>query len=142
MFEHLPNSNASPKCRVSEDASANFSTGNADPILHEIKHALARLLEDGEESSIDLRAMPFGPADEKRLDDVLGLGEVEATVEVVGRSVVRETGISGVWIVEHCDDGGRLVSKFIEVTFVPSVLKAFREDVEVGLRALSVRLSS
>ena len=139
VFENLPILSAYPCSGASEGSSA-MTIGNAKPILHEIGHAVARLLEDGQEAVIDLRAMPFGPDDEKKLEEVLGRGDVEASVKVVGRSSVRETGVSGVWIVEHFDDGGRVLSKFIEVTFVPSILKALQEDVEDGLRALSARL--
>ena len=33
-------------------------TGNVTPLLHEIRHALAALLESDEQTVIDLRAMP------------------------------------------------------------------------------------
>ena len=141
ISENLPNLSAYPCSGVTEVSPA-MTSGNAEPILHEIRHAVTRLSEDGQETVIDLRAMPFGPDDEKRLEEVLGRGDVEASVKGVGRSSVRETSVSGVWVVEHFDDEGRILSKFIEVTFVPSILKALQEDVEDGLRAFIAHLST
>ena len=47
---------------------------NAWPVLHEIRHALRRLAEEGEGTIIDLRAIPFGPGDEELLLRTLGEG--------------------------------------------------------------------
>ncbi|MFC1674076.1 hydrogenase expression/formation C-terminal domain-containing protein [Pseudomonadota bacterium] len=116
------------------------STGNASPILHEIKHALARLLENGETSVIDLGAMPFAPGDDRHLSEVLGEGEVSAVLNVLGESRVAETQISGVWRVDHFDQDGNIQARFIEVTFIPEILKSQREDAETGLEVLDARL--
>ena len=37
--------------------------GQVAPVLHEIRHALSRLVETGEPTRIDLSAMPYGPGD-------------------------------------------------------------------------------
>lgn len=116
------------------------STGNASPILHEIKHALARLLENGETSVIDLGAMPFAPGDDRDLNEVLGKGEVTAVLNVLGESKIAETGVSGVWRVDHFDEDGNIQARFIEVTFIPDILKSQREDAEAGLEILGARL--
>jgi len=123
-----------------EDVLSFVTTGNALPVLHEIKHALNRLLDTGETSTIDLGALPFAPGDERQLDEVLGVGEVAATLMVLGESHVRETAVAGVWRVDHLDEDGEIQSRFIEVTFMPDILKSQREDAEVGLETLSERL--
>jgi len=118
------------------------STGNAVPVLHEIKHALAELLESGQEATIDLGAIPFAPGDERILDNVLGRGEVDATLNLSGTSHVRETAIPGVWRIDHLDEKGELQSRFIEITFMPKIMNTQREDAERGLETLSERLGA
>ncbi|MBT6095819.1 MAG: hydrogenase expression/formation protein [Rhodospirillaceae bacterium] len=118
------------------------ATGNALPLLHEIKHALVALLESGEETTIDLGAIPFAPGDERILNDALGVGEVQATLSVMGESHVRETAIPGVWRIDHLDDSGEMQSRFIEITFMPNILKTQREDAERGIETLNEKLKS
>ncbi len=116
------------------------STGNAGPVLHEVKHALGALLHSGCEHTIDLGAIPFSSEDERILEDALGIGEVYATLSVGGESHVRETAIPGVWRVDHLDESGELQSRFVEVTFMPEILKSQHDDAERGLAALSAYL--
>lgn len=125
-----------------DDVLSFVATGNAAPLLHEIKHALAALLKDGTPAIIDLGAIPFAPGDERILDEVLGIGEVDATLTVMGQSHVRETQIAGVWRVDHLDESGEFQSRFIEITFMPDILKTQREDAEQGVETLSERLST
>lgn len=134
-------SNASKTPEMDEILSF-VATGNAAPLLHEIKYALAALLENGTEGIIDLGAIPFAPGDERVLDSVLGKGEIDATLSVLGESHVRETAIAGVWRVDHYDEDGELQSRFIEITFLPDILKTQREDAERGLETLSERLTA
>lgn len=122
-------------------AQAAPGAANATAILHEIRHALAALLDRGEETVIDLRSLPFGPADLAALEETLGPGEVEATIDAFGVSRVRETGTPGVWMVEHLDADGEIRARFVEITFLPAILRADPEDVKDGLRRLADRLA-
>lgn len=115
--------------------------GNALPLLHEIRHALERLADLGETTVIDLRAIPFGPGDEAELEAALGRGEVTATIEAMGPSTIQETAFPGVWLLTHRSEAGEILSRFIEVTFVPTILGCQREDVREGLEALTDRLT-
>lgn len=115
--------------------------GNALPLLHEIRHALARLVEAGEPTVIDIQSLPMGPGDLRRLFDVLGEGEVRAELEALGKTVIRESRYSGVWIIEHLDGSGGFASRFIEITWVPSLLQAQVEDVQKGLTELANALA-
>jgi hydrogenase-1 operon protein HyaF len=122
-------------------ARADPGVANAAAVLHEIRHALSALLDRGEETVVDLRSLPFGPAALAALEDALGPGEVEATVDAFGASRVRETGTPGVWMVEHLDDEGEVRARFVEVAFLPAILRADPEDVRDGLRRLADRLA-
>jgi hydrogenase-1 operon protein HyaF len=117
-------------------------TWNVAPILHEIRHALQTLLEGGETSIIDLRSIPLAPGEEQALIDMLGQGEVHARLDVLGPSEVYETRFSGVWLVTHYDESDSIISRFIEVTEIPAVLKSQREDIFHAVKALVTELGT
>lgn len=121
---------------------APWSAGNATPILHEIRHALLALLESGQETIIDLHSLPISPADETQLRDALGQGEVEARFDVLGKSIVRETRLPGVWFVDHYNADGHPVGRFIEITLIPAILKAQPEDIQEGIARLTEQLAA
>ncbi len=116
------------------------ATGNALPVLHEICQALKKLLDTGQPTVIDLGAIPFAGGDERMMDEVLGTGEARAVLDLSGESHVHETGISGVWRVDHFDSAGETQSRFVEVAFVPGILKTQAQDASDGLARLTERL--
>ena len=101
-----------------------FRTENLRPLLHEVVQALRTLSETGEGTTIDLSAMPFSAQDEADLRAHLGEGEVSATVSAFGPTLVQETALPGVWLVEHQDGDERRLAMHIEVARVPSILVA------------------
>ncbi len=111
--------------------------GNALPILHEIQHALQRLLDSGETTVIDLRAIPFGPGDEERLLAILGVGEIEATLNALGETNVSETGYPGVWLLDHRNQDNERIALQVEITLIPEILCSRREDVCDSLERLA-----
>ena len=115
--------------------------GNSLPLLHEIRHAIARLIAEGETTVIDVQNLPMGPGDDRRLFEALGEGEVRAELSTLGKSVIRESRYSGVWIIEHLNANGGIASRFIEIDWVPSLLRAQAEDVQKGLTELTGALS-
>ncbi|MEE4379788.1 MAG: hydrogenase expression/formation C-terminal domain-containing protein [Candidatus Competibacteraceae bacterium] len=115
-------------------------TENALPLLHEIRHALALLLETGEATVIDLRSLPLGTMDAEQLLQVLGQGEIQAQLDSLGKSLIQETRIPGVWFIEHFNIEERLVGQSIEVTFIPTILKSQPEDVRKGFLRLTAQL--
>ena len=117
-------------------------TRNALPLLHEIRHALHRLLESGEQTVIDLRALPLTGAEQEQILAVLGTGEVEAHLEALGKSVVRETRCAGVWVVEHYDVDDEIMGRQIEVTRMPFILYSQEEDMRAGLVDLEIQLAA
>jgi HupH hydrogenase expression protein, C-terminal conserved region len=116
------------------------ATHNVMPLLHEIRHALAQLLEEGRETVIDLRSIPLAPGEEAAIEQALGEGEVQAAMSALGPSDFRETSYPGVWVVTHFNRDDQIVGKFVEVSHVPSLLRSQTEDIAAGLRRLEERL--
>ncbi len=115
-------------------------TWNVEPLLHEVKHALERLVAEGETSIIDLRSIPLAPGEEERILEILGRGEVVARLNVLGASDVVETEYSGVWIVTHYNDNEETIGRFIEVTRLPEILRSQAEDIAGASERLALRL--
>jgi hydrogenase-1 operon protein HyaF len=115
---------------------------NARPILHEIRHAVAKLLESGEETVIDLRGLPLSDFDQDFLVEQLGTGELECRLDALGKSVIRETAYHGVWLVTHYNEGERVIGRFVEVTYVPTILKSDPIDIRSDLDRLTERLAA
>ena len=118
-----------------------FTRGNTLPLLHELRHALQRLLDTGAETTIDLGALPMGPGDAAELAATLGEGELSAQLEAIGPSTIRETAFPGIWWVTHRNQDDQIIAQFLEVTFMPSILRSQMEDVKHGLEALTSKLS-
>ncbi|MDX1570106.1 MAG: hydrogenase expression/formation C-terminal domain-containing protein [Xanthomonadales bacterium] len=110
-------------------------------ILTEIADRLQRLAETGERSVIELQNIPMTRADRAALEGFLGPGEVDAKLDLMGQSTVRETGCRGVWWVEHRNPEGRVVSESLEITVVPSILVTPAEDIVDGAVELQERLN-
>ncbi len=115
--------------------------GMALPVLHELQAMLERLIETGGSSSIDLRRTPLAPQDRETLSTVLGRGEVSATVDSLGPTHIQETAVAGIWWVAHCNQDGKTVGEFIEVTACPELLGTRAEDLPSGLSRLRSRLA-
>ncbi len=107
----------------------DFRTGMAQSLFSEIADRLSVLSATGEKSAIDLHSLPLTPADLKELETLLGRGEVEAQLEVAGKSEIWETGYSGVWWVRHYGDAGKIASQSIENTACPKILTADADDI-------------
>jgi hydrogenase-1 operon protein HyaF len=121
-------------------AEAGLS-GNAPPLLHELVQSVRRLLERGETSAIDLGALPLTPADLGWLRERLGEGEIAVTLDANGESTLSETACPGLWWVTHRNEKGVVTSEFIEVAFVPELVKAHPEDIRTGLESLESLIS-
>jgi len=130
-----------PIAVADDDAGLAFS-GNADPVLHEIQSLLNDLVTSGKSASIDLRSLPLLPGDYEKLKEVLGQGEVSATIDAMGPTQVRETAIHGVWWVTHYNGDATVIAEFIEVTTMPEILRTYPADARAGLDLLQSRLTS
>ncbi len=115
-------------------------TQNVKPLLHEIKHALESLIENGETSIIDLRSIPLAPGEEDKILNTLGKGEVEAKLNALGLSEIIETQYAGVWVITHYNDENNIISRFIEVTTMPNILSSQTEDIMAAYSSLTLDL--
>ena len=115
-------------------------TENTLPLLHEIRHALIKFSGTGTSTTLDLKAIPFGPGDEERLLSFLGVGEVSATVNVLGKSHIFETNFPGVWLIEHKNPEQDRVALQIEVTDIPSILRTQSGDILDSIALISESL--
>jgi hydrogenase-1 operon protein HyaF len=115
--------------------------GNAEPVLHEVRHALARLIATGETTKIDLKAMPFGPGDLEHLLSVLGTGEVHASIDALGPTRVQETAIPGVWLVDYLNTEAMRLALHLEIATVPEILCPQPQDLDDAIAALDARLN-
>ena len=118
----------------------NELTWNVKPILHEIRHALRNLLETGESSIIDLRSIPLAPGEEDSIIDTLGCGEVHAKLNALGPSEIYETRFTGVWLITHFNEENSIISRFIEITVFPDILKSQSDDMTFALDLLEHEL--
>lgn len=129
------------KVRVEGPTPVGDTALNAIPLLHEIRHALDKLSESGETTTIDLSSIPFGPGDRQQLLDILGQGEVAATIDAMGATRVQETAFAGVWLVEYLSVSGDELATHIEVTRCPSLIVTPEQDLAAAAAALQERLA-
>jgi hydrogenase-1 operon protein HyaF len=115
--------------------------GGVAAVLSELVGMLERVALGGEAATIDLRSLPMSPEDRIELQATLGQGEVHATLSTEGISTLHETGVSGVWWVEHRDRQGDVVAELIEVTVIPKILEASIEEIAASALALRDRLA-
>ena len=117
-----------------------YSRGNVAPILNEVVHAMDRLIEDDEPTVIDLASLPFAPGELEQLEEFLGVGELTAELNALGRSLIRETMYPGVWWLEHRNSADEVVGRYIEITRTPEILKSQDADISAGRARLRLDL--
>lgn len=122
---------------LSVDAEPGSS---AQAVLAEIEECALRFAAAGEEASIDLRCLKAMPVEREMLANLLGCGEVSATVDAIGRSEIYETSVPCVWWVRHRNIEEEIVGELIEINEVPEVLRGDRKAVAYGLEALRVAM--
>lgn len=122
-------------------AAHDTLTGNALAVLGEIETLLDSLLRLGEGGMVDIAGLPLSGADRAWLREQLGEGEVDIQLDIGGRSHIRETGLPGVWWIEHRDEQDRAVGEYLQVAYVPELISAHPDDVESGLEYLRGQLA-
>jgi hypothetical protein len=109
-------------------------------ILQRVVDMLDALLKKDEPGHIDLGQLNLSLDNRELLLEMLGENGTRAEVLDYGHSLIRSTGITGVWWVQHLDGMEQVISEFIEVNYCPEVLIAVTEDVREGRDALKARL--
>ena len=119
------------------DCAQTHRTGLSDAVLREIAGHLERLASDPAfEETIDLRSLPMTGRDREELLERLGLGEVEAVLNLAGETRIAETAHAGVWHIHHMGARNKTASEQIVVTLVPEILKAHPADVAIAAASL------
>jgi hydrogenase-1 operon protein HyaF len=121
---------------VEGEAEGAVRTQNLKPLLLQIEQGLQDLKGGGATTSIDLGAMPFSSRDEEDLRRQLGEGEVSATLKAFGLTLIQETGLPAVWLIEHQDTEGRRLTLHLEVTRIPEILVTPEGDIADALVVL------
>jgi hydrogenase-1 operon protein HyaF len=121
--------------------TVELASGNVEPLLHEIGHALERLLDLGQAAVIDLRGVPLAPGEEGRILDFLGRGEVRAELDAVGLTTVDESRFAGVWVVTHHDAAGEIIGRLIEVTYVPEIIRSQVAEMRESRERLALQVA-
>ena len=108
-------------------------------VLHEIESLLCDLRDRGEGGAIDMLRLPMPAPERRRIAEILGEGEVHATLDAQGISVVRETAIPCVWWITHRDADGEVQAETVEVTRCPALLVGDPDAISGGLSDLARR---
>ena len=126
---------------VDTDSVKPIPSMNVEPILHEVKHSLERLLKTGESSMIDLRAIPLAPGEDEEIRERLGNGEAVINIDALGPSTLTETAYPCVWWVEHRNNDDVITGLYIEIAHVPAILFPSNEDLQEGIEQLTDHLN-
>ena len=111
------------------------------PILHQLVEMHKTLISTEQGNILDLRHEPLDLEEIAALKDLLGQGEINATLTALGSTNICETSISGVWWITHYNSDGTIMSECIEITMCPDMLKTFPQDLELALVRLQDKLT-
>jgi len=125
-----------------DNAKLGFTSSmNVEPVLHEVQYALIKLLDSKQSSVIDLSSMPFAPGEKQQIKQLLGKGEVEILLNVMGKSSILETSYPCVWWIEHYNQDQQITGTYIEIAIIPEIIQSVTEDISSGLQRLTQTLS-
>jgi len=108
---------------VPEDA---FS---APPILAEVADRAAARREGDPAHVINLSLLPLSPSDGRHLGEVLAAGPVRILSRGYGSCRITSTVVRDTWWVQYVNGYGKPMVESIEITDVPEVAIASREDI-------------
>lgn len=117
-------------------------TGMAKAIVGEVLEHARSLASGGERQVIDLKGLPLTAGDLRELEELLGRGEVSASVEAAGPTEVFETRFPGVWWVRYQNLDGRSIAEQLEVARVPAILETHPDDLQATVERLNELLVS
>jgi len=118
------------------------ATGMALSVLAEIGRMLEALSESGQAGAIDLRSLPLSDVDRTQLEEVLGLGEVRAELDIAGESEVWETTYPGVWWIRHRGADRKIATEEISVCAIPEILMTHPVDIKAAAGRLREELET
>jgi hydrogenase-1 operon protein HyaF len=125
---------------IAAPCQTTLNTGMAWSVLSEVHTLLKRFAGTGETGAVDLRGLPLTSADREQLEALLGQGEVQCTLSLMGRTEVWETAFPGVWWVRHFGGEDKVSSEALEITNVPDILLAHPDDITAAALRLERHL--
>lgn len=118
---------------------AEQPTGMAEALMTELQTHLLALAQQDVSNSVDLRSLPMNDADRQQLAKLLGKGEVEISLNTIGKSKIYETSYTGIWWLTHFGDDENILSELIEITHVPEIIISHRDDITVAAQRIAAR---
>lgn len=112
-------------------------SGMATVLMAELTDHLHQLAESGKTNIVDLQSLPLNESDINELADLLGVGEVKATINGIGSSSIRETAYRGIWWVTHYGEDNKVLSELIEVTSVPDILVTHVDEIRHSAKMIA-----
>lgn len=104
---------------------------NAPALLAEIAEQASQAGRSNDQPHvINLTLLPFSPDDAAHLDQALGRGRVTLLSRGYGNCRITATGVARVWWVQYFNAQDALILNTLEVTDLPEVARAAREDLE------------
>ena len=121
------------------DAPKTPAVVNAPPIVVELLDKSNGFVSGAEVHTVNLTLLPHTEQDLDWLDAALGQGSVDILSRGYGNCRITATGTAHVWRVQFFNSMDTLILDTFEVTEVPEVALAAREDLEdSGARILEV----
>ena len=133
MVTHWAQDGAAPDCKIPEKSAGIM---NAPAVLTEIV-ARAKAYKAGDAAHvINLTLLPMSPEDMDCLVLTLGVGAVTILSRGYGNCRITSTRLSNVWWVQYFNSMDTLILNTIEVSDVPEVAQASKEDYEDSIERL------
>ncbi len=107
---------------------------NALPILSELQDHVAAWKPGAPAHVINLTLLPLSAGDIQFLGETLGTGPVETLSRGYGDCKITSTRCPGIWWVRYTNSMGTLILNTLEVTDIPAVACAAREDLDDSWR--------
>lgn len=102
---------------------------NVPALIHELQDAMDRSGPDTPAHVINLTLLPLSPEDTAHIDQVLDGGSVVILSRGFGNCRISATAARNVWRVQYFNNMQTLILNTIEVTVMPEVAIAAREDL-------------
>ncbi len=102
---------------------------NVPALIHELQDAMDRSGPDTPAHVINLTLLPLSPEDTAHIDQVLDGGSVVILSRGFGNCRISSTAARNVWRVQYFNNMQTLILNTIEVTAMPEVAIAAREDL-------------
>lgn len=109
---------------------------NSPALLFEIREQAKRYRPGNPAHVVNLTLLPLSPGDNEYLSQALPSGPVNILSRGYGKCRIASTGLKHVWRVQYFNNMDTLILNTVEVTDVPEVALAAKEDLEDSMQRL------